>query len=49
MHKLAVFFGSPIIFVLLSQLKAKPTASDGRFSLSLSIDHKNCQRRYFFC
>lgn len=33
------------IFVFLSQMKAKGTASDGRFSLSLSFDHKNCQRR----
>ncbi len=43
-----MFIGSPTIFVLLSQLKAKPIASDGRFSLSLSIDHKNCQRRCLF-
>ncbi len=37
--------GSLTIFVRFSQLKAKSTASDGRFSLSLSIDPKNCQRR----
>jgi len=42
-----LFFGSLTIFVFLSQVKAIGTASDGRFNLSLSLDHKNCQRRFF--
>jgi len=37
--------GSLTISMLLRQAKAKDTASGGRFSLLLSLAHKNCQRR----
>jgi len=37
--------GSLTIFVFLSQLKAKNTASDDRFSLSFSIDPKKLSEK----